>query len=120
MLDYVRTSVTNSITSCCKNISKKQGNKIVPETSLSLFALASVDISPAKEYEKEIKEEFDAIWNLKTHILSEKSGPARIYFPSSDSHAAIVSAAQRGRKRTNDPYGTVRHRHKIYQVHCRR
>jgi hypothetical protein len=77
VLDNVRTSVTNSITFFRKNILKKQGNKIVPETSLSRLALASVDISPAKEYEKEIKEEFYAIWNLKTHILSEKSGTAK-------------------------------------------
>ena len=76
VLDYVRTSVfTNSLTSFRKSILKKQGKKIVPETSLSLLALASVDFSPANEYEKKIKEEFDAIWNvLNTHILSEKNG----------------------------------------------
>ena len=84
LLDYVRTSVTNSITSFRKNILKKQGKKIVPETS---------------------------IWNIKTHVLFREERncqrpSSRRYFPSSDSHAAIVYAAQRGRKRTNDPYGT--------------
>ena len=123
VFDYVRTSVTNSITSFHKNILKKQGNKIDPETSLLLLALASVDISPAKEYEKEIKENLMP-FGISRLIFCPKGRncqrpSSRRYFPSSDSNAAIVYAAQRGRKRTNDPYGTVRHRHKIYHVHRR-
>lgn len=77
VLEYVRKSTfTNSITSFYVANDVTDGDSIVPESSLSLLARAKIRNS-SNEYEKEIKEEFDAVWDdLKTHILSKKSGTA--------------------------------------------
>jgi hypothetical protein len=79
VLKYVRKSAfTNSITSFHVANDATDKNSIVPESSLSLLARAESDKLPDNTYEKKIKEEFEAVWNdLKTHILSEKSGTAK-------------------------------------------